>query len=92
MATGIGGIPADKLAHASMGFAGQVACEALANKLLDKDTSGLTKSVGCFLLVNGLGAAKELTDKKRGGTPDWNDAAANALGSGLAIPVIKFGF
>lgn len=91
MAGKVAGIESDKLAHAAAGFAGQVICEAAANKLFE-ESSGLAKSIGCLMLVNGLGALKEATDKSRGGTPEFADMGANLIGSGLAVPIIKIGF
>jgi hypothetical protein len=85
------GIESDKFSHALGGFTGQVICEAIANHAF-KEASPFSKSLSCFLIVNSLGVAKELTDPLHGGTREPGDVFANMVGSGLAIPVIKWGF
>lgn len=87
--THAGVIPVDKAAHAGLAFAGQVTCAAVANKITGEK---LWSNMGCFLGVNALGAAKELTDKSRGGNPEWMDAVANASGSLSGGIVFQFGF
>lgn len=84
-----GVIPVDKAAHAGLSFAGQVTCAVVANKITDEK---LWSNIGCFVLINSVGVAKELTDKSRGGNPEWMDVVANASGSLSGGVVFQFGF
>lgn len=83
-------IPADKAAHMGAGFAGQVACEAVVNAI--KPSDSVYRSLGCFVGIQALGVAKELTDHKRGGNRESLDVAANAVGGLLGLFTLRIGF
>lgn len=82
-------IPTDKAAHFGAAFTGQVVCEAVANQMTEKKWA---RSLGCFAIINTLGAVKEAIDPSTGGHREWRDLAANAAGSAFAIPILQFGF
>lgn len=85
------GIGNDKFAHAFAGFTGQVICEAISNHAF-KNASSFSKSLGCFLFITAIGVTKELMDPANGGKQEAWDVGAGMIGSGLAIPVLIYGF
>lgn len=85
------GIENDKLAHAFAGFTGQVICEAVTNRVF-KNSSQFSRSLSCFLLITTIGITKELIDPMYGSKQEAWDVGAGMIGSGLAIPVLRFGF
>lgn len=79
----------DKQLHFAVAGTAQALCTATFTAITESKT---WSNVGCFVAINSVGLVKELTDKQRNGTPDVNDAIANALGSGLVGLTIQIGF
>lgn len=82
-------VPVDKAAHFGLAATAQTGCYAAA-KAVTKSKWG--SQIGCFVLINAAGAAKEYTDPRRGGTRDVNDIYANMAGSGLSFMMIGVAF
>ncbi len=82
-------VPVDKAAHFGIAATAQTSCYALA-KTVTRSKWG--SQIGCFVLINAAGAAKEYTDPKRGGDRDVRDIYANVAGSGLSFMLIGVAF
>lgn len=82
-------VPTDKAAHFGIAATAMTACS-----ILGKMVSGnkwVSEGV-CFLAVNSVGVAKEVTDPLRGGSRDERDIYANLAGSGFSLFAVSFGF
>ena len=82
-------IEQDKLQHGAVSAALGTTCSTIAN-LLTNDI--WIAGVGCFLLVNAIGVAKELADPSLGGVRDMKDIFANMAGSGIAVTAVSLSF
>ena len=82
-------VPTDKAAHYGLAFASQTICSAGMNKVTKKRFMSVA---GCFIALNTLGIAKELSDPMRGGKKESGDVIANVLGTASAGVIFQWGF
>ena len=83
------GLGQDKVTHFGVAAMMHASCTALAVTMTN---TRLSSTVGCFVMVNALGAVKEATDPMRGGQREGADMLSNLAGSGVSFTAISLPF
>jgi hypothetical protein len=84
---GVEAVERDKITHASVSFAGQVTCAAIATEIIDKNTA----NIGCAVIVTGLGIATEAGAFGKNKF-EVKDIAANTVGIGVGALIVRWKF